>query len=151
MLENLILFIMGKYNNQEGDKSMGILQDLREQREYKKHRNKEKNMERRIIKDNISDSQFRRKYDSFLESLLKTLSEKFVQERRKMVDLKPNKVQDSALFEEAMRDERVNVIYEVTRRNDGSYSFEVKEIDLLDEVFDDEEYGYATDEELEFI
>lgn len=130
---------------------MGILQDLREQREYKKHRNKEKNMERRIIKDNISDSQFRRKYDSFLESLLKTLSEKFVQERRKMVDLKPNKVQDSALFEEAMRDERVNVIYEVTRRNDGSYSFEVKEIDLLDEVFDDEEYGYATDEELEFI
>lgn len=142
---------MGKYNNQEGDKSMGILQDLREQREYKKHRNKEKNMERRIIKDNISDSQFRRKYDSFLESLLKTLSEKFVQERRKMVDLKPNKVQDSALFEEAMRDERVNVIYEVTRRNDGSYSFEVKEIDLLDEVFDDEEYGYATDEELEFI
>lgn len=124
---------------------MGILQDLRERQSYKKMRNKEKNMEKRIISDNIKDSQFRRKYDSFLETLLKTLSEKFVKERLTGIEIQPNTVQNSALFEEAMLDERVSSIYNVTRRNDGKYSFEVKEIDILDEAFDDEDYDYNVD------
>lgn len=141
---------------------MGIKEDLKQWKQYREHRRRDTNLEQDIIRSNVQDSVFRRRYDSFLEALTKELKVKFLDENRSMVELRPNTVQMNALFDAAMKDERITDLYKITPVQDGSYKFEMEVVDFdLAEYFDDEDardrqvrkrsYELSEDDEFEEI
>lgn len=117
---------------------MGILQDLKELKAFQGLKNKERNIEKTLISRTIKDSNFKKRYDSFMEALVRDLTYKFNTEKRSEVHYKPSKTSDGRLFEMARLDERMNELYEIVPKNDGSYSFVLKDVDILDDLLDSE-------------
>lgn len=123
---------------------MSILDDFRELGKFQKHKNKERNLEKSLISRTIRDSNFKKRYDSFLEAMIRDLTIKFNEERLSEVHYKPLKASDGRFFEMAREDERMSELYEITPKNDGSYSFLLKDVDFLDDLLDSE---YDEDED----
>lgn len=125
---------------------MGILQDLKELKAFQGLKNQERNIEKTLISRTIKDSNFKKRYDSFMEALVRDLTYKFNDEKRSEVHYKPSKTSDGRLFEMARLDERMNELYEIVPKNDGSYSFILKDVDILDDLLDNE-YDDEDDED----
>lgn len=107
----------------------GIRDNFRKIKEYNKLKNRERDLEREVIKATMEDSNFYSEYNSFIDGLQKKLDYLLDEEGYKVVILKPVNVSKAKYFRAVMEDEQFTTNYKIEKTVGGEFSFELKEFD----------------------